>query len=450
MNSRVFQIGILLAMTATNSHAQEALSDDKYVPREEYEQLKEQFDALKAEVDKLKTTGQPQKPRPDDTVKTPTTEYQLTEQERRSRDQVISDIVENWQLNQASLADSSKFLIAGYATAGFTDQEGEDSNFSAKLVPVFLWKLNDRLLFEGEVEFELENVNGASETEVNLEYANVSYLLNDYITLGAGKFLTPFGLFGERLHPAWINKLPDAPLPYGSGGLAPMSSVGFYMRGGVAVEETKFNYAFYVSNGPNLNTATATKAGTLIFDNYEDINNNKAIGGRVGVLPVPEMELGYSFQVARVAPDGFERVDAVIMGVDFSYVRYIDALGGIVDFRAEWVFSDVENATFDPAGSLGFGPLTFDNKRHGGYVQLAYRPSKNSSEILRRLEFVTRWDMIELPSGAPDETDEQRLTFGLNYWLAPSTVVKAAYRLGNKENNAEDQNAFFLQAAVGF
>ena len=46
--------------------------------------------------------------------------------------------------------------------------------------------------------------------------------------------------------------------------------------------------------------------------------------------------------------------------------------------------------------------------------------------------------------------DEQRWSFGLDYWLTSSTVLKAAYELDNKDGGARDQNAFMLQAVVGF
>ncbi|HEX9729666.1 MAG TPA: hypothetical protein VGA37_14275 [Gemmatimonadales bacterium] len=69
----------------------------------------------------------------------------------------------------------------------------------------------DRILFEAEFEFELtEGV-----TETGLEYAQLDFLLTDHLTLVGGKFLVPFGVFGERLHPIWINKFPTAPPIYG-------------------------------------------------------------------------------------------------------------------------------------------------------------------------------------------------------------------------------------------
>ena len=50
---------------------------------------------------------------------------------------------------------TTKFLLAGYGTAGFTARSGEDPFFDASFNAIFLWKLTDRLLFEGELEFRI-------------------------------------------------------------------------------------------------------------------------------------------------------------------------------------------------------------------------------------------------------------------------------------------------------
>ena len=75
----------------------------------------------------------------------------------------------------------------------------------------------------------------------------MTYIVNDYFTVGAGKFLLPLGIFNERLHPAWINKLPDRPLPYDDEvGIAPEAGIGAFIRGAVPKDSTKWNYAFYI------------------------------------------------------------------------------------------------------------------------------------------------------------------------------------------------------------
>lgn len=75
--------------------------------------------------------------------------------------------------------------------------------------PLFLWRLSDRLLFEAKPEIRLRaNTEDAS---FALEYANFSYIVNDHVIVGAGKFITPFGLFPDRFYPG---KLLEEPLVY--------------------------------------------------------------------------------------------------------------------------------------------------------------------------------------------------------------------------------------------
>jgi hypothetical protein len=46
----------------------------------------------------------------------------------------------------------------------------------------------------------------------NLDYAQVDYIANPYLTGTLGRFLTPFGIFNERLYPIWIRSLQQDPL----------------------------------------------------------------------------------------------------------------------------------------------------------------------------------------------------------------------------------------------
>ncbi len=413
--------------------AKEQAVSEKYVTREEYDKLLKELEAIKAS---LKTA----------TVQK-AAEAKETEETTSGFAKELKDVK---SLATAALPGTTKGLITGYGFAGYTDRKGEKGTFEASFNPIFHWLLTDRLSVESELELGLgRNAAGEGETTLELEYAALSYIANDYLTLRAGKFLSPFGTFATRLHPAWINKLPDAPLAFGHGGLAPTAEIGFQASGGAPIGPTKFNYAAYVSNGPRLNTGKndPMEAGMLHFDNNVDINNNKAFGTRIGFLPIPALELGYSFQYARVGED--VNASAYLHSVDLGYVRDSQFLKGTIDLRAQWVWSQVSDVTYD----TGTGPFTFNNQRDGGYVQLAYRPSKLNNAFLKNLESVVRWDTINRPARAPMAADETRWTVGLNYWLTPSTVFKAAYQFGERRdpmNQNENVNAFLLQAAMGF
>ncbi|MCB0749833.1 MAG: hypothetical protein KDC90_20430, partial [Ignavibacteriae bacterium] len=105
---------------------------------------------------------------------------------------------------------SSRFLLRGYAHSGIEVLDNENTFVGGSFNPIFLWQQSKKLIFETELEMELEG----EETILNLEYANMSYFINDYLTLRLGKFLIPFGTFSERMHPRWINRLPSNPLGY--------------------------------------------------------------------------------------------------------------------------------------------------------------------------------------------------------------------------------------------
>jgi len=403
------------------------------VTRAEYEKLAREVSDLKARLGQSETTQAEQKKDADDST-------EELEKELRATKSLLNTV----------RPGTSRFLVAGYGYAGFDNIKGETPTFKSALAPIFLWRLNNKLLFEAEPEFEL----AGSETEVSLEYANLSYILNDYVTLKAGKFLTPFAQFPDRLHPAWINKLPDFPLPFREeGGLVPFSSVGFQASGNVPVGDMNLVYALYAANGPSLNRGTEEPAdvGTLFGTNTAE-NGRTAIGGRIGLRPLPGLEFAYSFQNSRVNVDDGTR-DALLQAVDLSYIRDSQALRGVLDLRGEWVWSRVSRATYDADGALGFGPLSFDNRRTGGYAQAAYRPSKLEPTWLRDFELVARRDLINQPDGAPESTDERRWTFGVNYWLNSSTALKAAVETGRRTaagEDAESTRGFRLQAVMGF
>ncbi|HKJ87640.1 MAG TPA: porin, partial [Gammaproteobacteria bacterium] len=120
----------------------------------------------------------------------------------------------------------AKWQVTGYADAGFTATTEDASNDAftvGSFNPTFHFQYSDFLLFESELEVELED-DGA--TNVNLEYSQLNLIASDHLTVVLGKFLSPIGQFQERLHPSWVNKLPTAPAGYGHGGAQPLSEAG--------------------------------------------------------------------------------------------------------------------------------------------------------------------------------------------------------------------------------
>ena len=177
-----------------------------YVSRAEYDKLRAEHEAMKQELEALKTAVHamangtaPAAPAEGPAAKTAASEGKqvvtsvpsqaATDELRQEVDTLKTQVKETFP-------GSTKFLLAGYGTAGFTARSGEDPFFDASFNALFLWKLSDRLFFEGEMELEFEDNN----TTINLEVAQASYLLNDYMTIGVGRFLNPMDFFVERQH----------------------------------------------------------------------------------------------------------------------------------------------------------------------------------------------------------------------------------------------------------
>lgn len=433
----------LLTTVATISFAQEQNNHEVItIPKEQYQKMVQEHEKLLEEMKEMKAF----KTKFEESQKKAVTQQAETDE---SLDALTKEAKATKLMAKESFPGSTKTLLTGYATAGFSMfDHGGERKFSASFNPIFLWKLNDKLLFEGELEAELEG----SETHIALEMAQISYVLNDYMTIGAGKFLNPMDYFVERQHMAWVNKFPDKPLAVYDG-LLPETEVGAQIRGAIPVGSTKLNYAFFVANANALNTDTNSVApnelGTFTYDNFDNAGKHIAVGGRVGFFPIPELELGYGFQFANVAPPQSGKVNSLIQSVDLSYVRDSERLKGIINFKAQYVWSHTGRFAYDPDGSIG-GPFNFNNNRHGGYVQLAYRPSRVSNGFIKNLEHVIRYDRLS-QARTVTGTDETRYSIGLNYWFGPSSVLKIAYEIDHQSGpNADRHNGMLLQFATGF
>lgn len=366
MNSKHLSAGLCMFVATTLAGVAQEQGGNKEVitiPKEQYQKMLEEHQKLVEEMKEMKAF----KARFDESQKKVAAQQTETDQ---TLDAMDKDIKAAKQMAKDSLPGSTKFLLTGYGAAGFISQDhGGDQKFEATFNPIFLWKLSDRIFFEGELEAELEG----HETSLSLEIAQLSYVVNDYVTVGAGKFLNPMNYFVERQHMSWVNKLPDKPLAVYDG-LLSEADVGFQIRGAVPLGSTKFGYAFFAANAPELrvdtNSVDATELGTLEFNNFDNSAQHIAVGGRVGFFPIPELEMGYGFQVSDVSPPGSSTVNSLLQSVDISYVHDSTRLKGTLNLKAQWVWSHVDKFNFDPGG-----PSPFTNSRDGGYAQVAYRPS---------------------------------------------------------------------------
>ena len=383
--------------------------------------------------------------------------------------------------NELNVPAGKKFLIGGTAFAKVNLRSKMDSaGFELGWLPIFLWRPGNRLFFEAHLHIDAgghshgaattapaatttaaaatpagghtHGATASSGTEtaassgvnIMLNYANLVYFLNPYMAITGGIFLSPFGIYGERLHADWINKLPDAPVGMGHNDqMIPLTEFGVQVRGGVPVRKFKFNYAVYISNGPQL-VESGTTAGQLSYASFTDNNTNKAIGGRAGLFPVPgsNFELGVFAQKAGVGTDysRFSGVDALLSGADISFNHYFGWMKGTLDIKGQYSKTSVDKVYYSaaplltvnvPAEDVNLADSTyrFNNVTKIYFITVSYRPTA-SMKFLKNLEYSVRYDAMETPAFALWSMNKTRWTGGIIYWFEARSALKLAFQSG--------------------
>lgn len=308
----------------------------------------------------------------------------------------------------------------------------------------FLLTLSQRIFLESNVDFSTKGVD--------VPWAQIDFLVSDWLTAVVGRYLVPIGFYNERLSYEWGNKLPDDPLMFHQ--VSPLASTnGAQLRGSTYLfgSPVKLEYSLYGGNGMQLSATPATVAdlADLSVLASSDETNAKAVGGRLG-LWVPQWGINggvsayYDHDYAQTAP----RLDLNIISVDANYHR------GNWDARFEAAHMNQQAAAI----------IGRDIQRSGLYAQLGYRPYHVASYFLQRLEFVGRYGLerfVGIDPSALDFTTFSDLTFvpvdrnqytcSLNYYFYPSLILKFAYEINQELHgiNLHD-NVFFSQMVWAF
>lgn len=194
-------------------------------------------------------------------------------------------LVPAWTAAQTADTEKPVPILSGNAGA-FSFVTAGHNVIDTQINPVLLVPLGDRWLIESRAEFEGQfqrPSNGGpygGPVDKHVDYAQVDYIASPYVTITAGRFLTPFGIFSERLYPVWIRALQPDPL------ILPVSTApsdGAMFRGGFPVgAKANLNYAAYVS---------VTSIG------IESVDSERHVGGRLGFFfPGQRLEVGGSWQ----------------------------------------------------------------------------------------------------------------------------------------------------------
>jgi hypothetical protein len=298
-----------------------------------------------------------------------------------------------------------------------------EKNVNPVFDPILLVPLGKKLLVESEFEMNLnatrsEGQWGPAVVDHSIEYLQVNYMAHPNLTITAGRFLTPFGIYRERIHPLWIRNLQEEPIIFA---MNENSSNGAMLRG-----------AARLSSGVNLTYATYYSVPT----SWKLMTSDRRAGGRGSlVFPNQRLEIGASF--SRTLGD----LRANMVGGDVTWnLKRIP-----LDIRAEGVHNPV----------LG----------SGYWVEGAYRLNKlGRSTFLRKSQIVLRGEQFFTPSGAPmsdaaadaaadamedlPEQNTKRIGLGWNYYLTNGIRLNASW--GRNFATGENRNTWGVGVTYRF
>jgi hypothetical protein len=349
--------------------------------------------------------------------------------------------------SDGSMFGNNKFLLTGNAEALFVVDTGTANFTNVNFKPIFLWKLSDKLFVESEVEIE----TGDGDAHVGLEYVNMCYIANPYLTLHMGRFLPKFGAYRGKLGEAYINRFATDPIGFGDGGIGPMNEVGVGAQGGIPLGLMRMNYDVWISNGPQVahdETTGDQMKGDFEYEAYTDNNKDKAYGGRVGLLPFhnSSLEVGFSYEHASRTGDQYtllEKTALDMMALDLNYYKNITPLKSTIRVIGEWKSQNEMYPVVADVESYSSMKSTF-------YGTVSIRPSLMQNKILRNLELAFRYSEFNLKNVKADNvsTDEGKPTrtcVALDYWFKWNCVLKLMWQ---KQTDVVDQ--YFLQMVYGF
>ena len=305
--------------------------------------------------------------------------------------------------------DVKPIPILQASTAFISNFTGGQPDLHPIVTPVVLLPIGQRWLFETRATFEndLVEVPGrpgfhGGPVQKEVEYAQLDFIANPYMTITVGRFLTPFGIFNERLYPTWIRNLQSDPLilPIGIG--PSNASTGAMIRGGFkARPQFNVNYTVYFS-------ALSTTS---------PVNSDRFAGGRAGIFVTKaRLEIGGSFQHL------LQQERSNLFGAHLIWQPTQLPL----DIHGEYAHS----------------------KRGSGYwLEPAYKLSQLPflQNEMRRTQLVARYQQFftgPLAGDSLPSVNTKQFEFGLNYYFMDG--LKLAGNYGRQFSSAGDVNVWTM------
>ena len=378
-----------------------------------------------------------------------------------------------------------KATIGGYVDVMYNvlsrqnlDNPSRNSFGQQRLVPFIYADITDRIKFAAEIELERGGPNAPQGTDgsIQIEFAQLDYLVNEMVNVRGGLLLMPVGKF-NLLHDSPLNDLVDRPM------VSRIIIPSTWFEAGAGIYGTlypsslsKIDYEVYAVNGMSQTAGAITDLGVRSARGSvsRDRDDSKAVVGRVAFSPMLGIEIAGSGFHGQYKPSAGAIGSGIIdiFAVDWTLQR------GPFELIGEAAWSRISNNNATGVAGNGIGPAGM----FGYYIQGNYH---FMPEILKRLApthfsdastftATVRWEQVDTDTdnrtngggntlGNRRELD--RLTVGLNFRPIEDMVFKVNWQYNTQNDNARglvpagdlgtsssrmDGDGFLFQAATYF
>ena len=323
-----------------------------------------------------------------------------------------------------------KTKIGGYGEHHFNRFEDEDDMVDAHRFVMYLsHQFTDDIRFFSEIELEhglVEDTDdGSGSGEVELEQAFIEWTYTQGHNVQLGQFLIPVGIMNETHEPDTFygterNLVEKNIIP------ATWWETGAMFNGEIA---PGLSYSTGVHSG--LKTDEGGKIRDGRQKSAKATANDLAYTARLKYTGIQGLELAASVQYQEDITQGYasEDADALLTEVHAIYTT------GPFSVRALWAEWDVEGEGFEAAGR---------DSQEGWYIEPSYK-------LTEKLGVFARYSEYNNEAGISDSVDYEIWDYGINYWLAPTVVLKADYTdYVNDSTDGKDKDAFNLGVGWSF
>jgi hypothetical protein len=385
-----------------------------------------------------------------------------------------------------------KAIVGGYMDIQYRSQRkasiengfgGTTNGFDQqRFVPFIYADITEHVKMASELEIEhgiRETSN--NELEFGLEFAHIDYLVNEPFNLRAGILLLPIGKF-NLLHDSPLNDLTDRPLVSQFIIPSTVSETGAGFYGTVYPGRTsKLDYELYVTTGP----CGYDKSGTPLVNETDgtrgarqrkcsasdglDLNNGKAVVGRVAYSPMLGVEVAGSGYYGNSAPNGTYN-PLSITAIDWTLQRGpFEVIG-----EAAWAYARGNSRAIQTntiGGGVAPGSLLTGiggnsgigippQRMNGFYIQGNYHFMPEFLTKLSPKRFgegstftaVILYDKVNTNQDDSNGTggwgNMEQISFGLNYRPIEDAVFKISYQYQPKAFNPNTNERIHDSALV--